>query len=125
MNNLRKVIILLVGILLSGAAMAQRAESLCFEKRYTFYFRVNSDELDDDYMGNSETKGLMYKEIGTLLSNPSEVDSLILLSSASPEGRYEINRRLARERSKMASTLVTPTSTSLLYLVARSWRTQT
>ena len=65
MNNLRKVIILLVGILLSGAAMAQRAESLCFEKRYTFYFRVNSDELDDDYMGNSETKGLMYKEIGT------------------------------------------------------------
>ena len=106
MNNLRKVIILLVGVLLSGAAMAQRAESLCFEKRYTFYFRVNSDELDDDYMGNSETKGLMYKEIGTLLSNPSEVDSIILLSSASPEGRYEINRRLARERSKMASTLV-------------------
>ena len=57
-------------------------------------------------MGNSETMARMEREIGALLENPESIDSLILMSSASPEGRFERNRTLAKERSKMANTLV-------------------
>ena len=70
MNNLRKTIILIVGVLLSCSAWAQEVSPLRVEKRYTFYFRVNSDKIDEDYMGNSETIAKMQEELAMALETP-------------------------------------------------------
>ena len=106
MGNLRKVFVLLLGLWSCCAVSAQDVDSLRFEKRYTFYFRVNSGELDMKYMSNSQTLSRMQYELESLLERPGVVDSLIIFSASSPEGRYERNKNLARERSKSAKNLV-------------------
>lgn len=106
MGNLRKIFILLLGLWGCCAAMAQDSDLLRFEKRYTFYFRVNSDEVDKNYMTNSETLARMQYELGSLLERPEAIDSLVLYSTSSPEGRYERNQVLSKDRSKMAKNLV-------------------
>lgn len=106
MVNLRKILILIVGVLLSSAAWAQEVSPLRVEKRYTFYFRVNSDKIDEEYMGNSETIARMQEELAMVLESPDMIDSLILKSTSSPEGSVERNRALAQQRSKSARALV-------------------
>ena len=106
MNNLRKTIILIVGVLLTCSAWAQEVSPLRVEKRYTLYFRVNSDKIDEDYMGNSETIAKMQEELAMALETPEMIDSLILKSTSSPEGSVERNRELAQQRSKSARALV-------------------
>lgn len=106
MNYFRKATALLIGLMVFCVTWAQDTDVLRFEKRYTFYFRVNSDQIDEGYMGNAETIARLQRELGTLLERPDAVDSLILMSSSSPEGRLERNQALARGRSKMATNLV-------------------
>ena len=106
MNYFRKATALLIGLVVCCATWAQGTDVLRFEKRYTFYFRVNSDRIDKGYMGNAETIAQLQRELGTLLERPDAVDSLLLMSSSSPEGSLERNQVLARGRSKMATNLV-------------------
>ena len=106
MNYFTKAMALFVGLMVFCTVSAQDANSLRFEKRYTLYFRVNSNEIDRDYMNNSETIAKMQEELGMVLDNPQAIDSLILFSTASPEGSYARNKALSRDRSKMVKTIV-------------------
>lgn len=105
-NYLPKAFVLLIGLLLHFPAVAQGVDELRFEKRYTFYFKVNSDKIEADYMGNAETIERLRHELGTYLERPEAIDSLVLFSSSSPEGSLDVNKNLSRARSKMTTNLV-------------------
>ncbi len=71
------------------------------------YFRVNHTDIDSTYMGNTD----QIQEIITTLRNIRQDSTLNIVSvsfcgAASPEGSYELNRRLARGRLTSLEKLV-------------------
>ena len=70
------------------------------EKKYKIFFRINSPTIEKDFKGNEHAINQMVSDIRTTLKSEGSVpDSLLILSTASPDGNYEFNKRLARNRA--------------------------
>ena len=77
------------------------------EKRYNIFFRINSPEIDPSFQNNERAIEQMRKDIESTLALDGVVpDSLLILSTASPDGRYEFNKWLAKERAASTRKLI-------------------
>lgn len=90
------VFICLIAFALRGTA--QTVPDSTVEMRFRVFYPVGKTELREDYMGNAQT---LYR-IRKYLETSSRIDSITIYSSASPEGPYLLNRRLAAGRGKSA-----------------------
>ena len=76
-------------------------------KRYNLFFRINSPVIYEDFQDNAKTIATMRQDIeATLQMDGSVPDSLLILSTASPDGGYEFNKRLARNRAASTEKLL-------------------
>ena len=66
--------------------------------RFQIHYPVNSTEIHENYMGNARI--LPY--IQEFLQKSPRIDSITIYSSASPEGPYSVNKRLAMQRGMKA-----------------------
>lgn len=77
------------------------------QKRYNFFFAVNRATIDSTFKDNGKTLRQMREDItNTLKVKGSTPDSLLILSTASPDGRYSWNQRLAQMRSEKTTILL-------------------
>lgn len=84
-----------------GTLFAQQLAGRQSVKSYTLLFRIDSAELDTAYAANGTVAGSMLAELEWLLSAGNvTVDSVVITSSASPEGGWEDNRRLSVKRGE-------------------------
>ena len=105
--KLRKVyrflLCVLLGILSICQVSAQTSGSTSgahLSKRYNIFFKINSHTIDEDFRDNARTIETMRKDIeNTLNIDGALPDSLLILSTASPDGSYDFNRRLAQRRA--------------------------
>ncbi|WP_280672879.1 MULTISPECIES: DUF3575 domain-containing protein [unclassified Dysgonomonas] len=61
------------------------------------YYRVNRTEIDSGYMGNAKTLSLIKKIFAK--KTLEKDDFIVITSTASPEGGFDNNQRLAKERA--------------------------
>ena len=108
MKNVFSRIYLTVLLLVCGmVGYAQNADIQHVEKRYNIYFRVNSTVIENDFSSNSSTIETLRQDVSeTLQMKGAELDSLIIISSASPEGSLEYNRHLAMTRASNTKKLI-------------------
>ena len=101
MKNARPLILLtMLLILCSGLCYAQDENSIHLQKRYNIFFKINSHKIDYNFKDNARTINQMKCDIDTTLQLDGAVpDSLLILSTASPDGSYEFNRKLAQNRA--------------------------
>lgn len=84
------------------AVNAQRVQ-----KRYNIFFRINSPVIEREFQGNSHTLDQMKQDIDTTLAHDGNVpDSLLILSTASPDGSYKFNKWLAGARAESTEKLL-------------------
>ena len=103
----RLFLIALLSILCVCSASAQEYKNTYIEKRYNLFFRINSPIIDDDFKDNARTIATMREDIETTLKLEGSVpDSLLILSTASPDGSYEFNKRLAKNRATHTEKLL-------------------
>ena len=88
------VFICLIGLALRGAAQTPSDSSVAM--RFRIYYPVGKSELREDYMENAKT----LQHIQKYLEHSSKIDSITIYSYASPEGPYQLNKRLATNRGK-------------------------
>ena len=67
------------------------------EDEFTFYFRRNRTDLDPAFLWNPDQMSLFDK----LLGRDIHIDSVMVYAFASPEGNYEHNVWLSRERAEV------------------------
>lgn len=71
------------------------------------YFRVNRTEIDSAYMGNAARIKDILSTLRIISKDSSlRITEIFFCGTASPEGSYELNRRLARERLSSLERLV-------------------
>lgn len=110
--KMRKLYAILIALLwvLSGISLSGQEKSTYnphIEKRYNLFFRINSPVIDKDFKDNARTIETMREDIETTLQLDGAVpDSLLILSTASPDGGYEFNRRLAKNRAASTEKLL-------------------
>ena len=88
------VFICLIGLALRGAAQTPSDSSVAM--RFRIYYPVGKSQLREDYMENAKT----LQHIQKYLEHSSQIDSITIYSYASPEGPYQLNKRLATNRGK-------------------------
>ena len=106
----RLLVLALVLITLVGAAGAQntnKTNTQHVQKRYNIYFRINSPKIERGFQNNAQTLDKMKEDIeATLAQDGTLPDSLLILSTASPDGSYAFNRWLADARAKSTEKLL-------------------
>ena len=104
MNScINRVLLVLAGLMVCAFSFAQTASPNVqyIEKRYNIFFRINSTYIDQEFQGNRRTIEQMRKDIQSTLEVDGTVpDSLIIFSTASPDGRYSYNKWLASMRAE-------------------------
>lgn len=79
-------------------AQADKADSVYTNKstseKHSIYYPVSRTHLQEDYMGNDSS----LLDIRNYLKLSPHIDSIVIYSYASPEGPYEFNKYLSRER---------------------------
>lgn len=91
----------------SGLCRAQNQGVEHIEKRYNIFFRINSSRIESDFQNNSRTLETLRQDIFTTIQQDGAVpDSLVIISSASPDGAYEFNRNLAQKRAANTRKLI-------------------
>ena len=88
------VFICLIGLALQGAAQTPSDSTVAM--RFRIYYPVGKSQLREDYMENAKT----LQHIQKYLEHSSQIDSITIYSYASPEGPYQLNKRLATNRGK-------------------------
>ena len=108
MNNVRSLILFSIMLLLcSSVSHAHERSNQYIEKRYNIFFRINSPVIDKSFQGNERTIETMREDIQTTLQMDGAVlESLLILSTASPDGGYEFNKRLAKNRAASTEKLL-------------------
>lgn len=77
------------------------------QKRYNLFFEVNRTNIDSTFKDNGKTLRQMREDITNTLNIKGAIpDSLLILSTASPDGRYSWNKRLAQLRAERTATLL-------------------
>lgn len=106
-NRCSHIFIALLLILSGMVGYAQESQNQYIEKRYNIFFRVNRHEIDKSFKDNARTIEQMKQDIDTtLLLDGAVPDSLLILSTASPDGSYEFNKRLARNRARSTEKML-------------------
>lgn len=83
------------------AQNTKRSREQHVQKRYNIFFRINEHKIDKSFKDNERTINQMITDIKTTLELDGMVpDSLLILSTASPDGSYEFNKFLASERAR-------------------------
>ena len=94
------VVLGILAICQVSAQTVEPASSAHLSKRYNIFFKINSHTIDEDFRDNARTIETMRKDIeNTLKIDGTLPDSLLILSTASPDGSYDFNRRLAQRRA--------------------------
>lgn len=109
MKPICRILITVAGLLAGIVSYAQTDATYNphIEKRYNLFFRINSPVIDEDFQDNARTIATMREDIETTLQLDGAVpDSLLILSTASPDGGYEFNKRLARNRAASTEKLL-------------------
>ena len=106
--KISKYILTFVLAILCGSFVgAQNTHYQRVNKRYNIFFRINSDKVEEDFSNNQRAISQMKEDIETTLQLDGGVpDSLLILSTASPDGRYEFNKRLAIRRAESTKRLL-------------------
>lgn len=95
-SNLIFVVILSFNI---NSMFAQQMEIQQTEKSYTLLFKVDCQTIDTTYCSNSTILNKLEAELDKLLTTAeATVDSVVIVSSASPDGDSRYNYRLSVER---------------------------
>lgn len=107
---------ILMMIACSGEIMAQKATvhgdgpshtATSISHTYRLYYRWDEVDIDSSYLRNTDNM----REIVNHLHNSPRIDSIAIWSYASPEGIYEHNAKLARERAVAARDFILANST--------------
>lgn len=107
MNRKRLILYLLAALTFCTGALAQSTGNPHIEKRYNIFFRINSPKIEENFKDNARTLAQMKSDIETTLELDGAVpDSLLILSTASPDGGYEFNKRLAKNRAASTEKLL-------------------
>lgn len=87
---------------------AERRRSLMrVQKRYSIFFRINRPEIDSTFHDNGKTLEQIRQDIETTLEVDGAIpDSLLILSTASPDGSYAFNKWLAGARAESTEKLL-------------------
>ena len=88
------VFICLITLTLRGVAQTPSDSSVAM--RFRISYPVGKAELEEDYMENSK----FLQHIQKNLEHFSQIDSIVIYSYSSPEGPYQLNKRLAANRGK-------------------------
>ena len=85
----------------------RKTEAQRIQKRYNIFFRINSPKIDTTFQDNARTLKRMKADIDSTLAHDGAIpDSLLILSTASPDGSYAFNQKLARARSESTEALL-------------------
>ena len=86
---------------------AQDCPGQYISKRYNIFFEINHSDIDSTFKDNGKTLRQMRADISATLNVAGAVpDSLLILSTASPDGRWIYNKQLARHRAQKTSRLL-------------------
>ena len=98
-------LLLILGCLVCALSVASAQERI--EKRYSIFFRVSNSEIDRTYLENGHVIETMVEDIKTTLAVDGYTpDSLLIYASASPEGSYELNEKLAHSRANATKAFI-------------------
>ena len=98
---------MLLALLNVQTGYAQKEDNLHITKRYNLFFRINRTEIDPDFQNNARAIDQMKADIeATLALDGAVPDSLLILSTASPDGSYEFNKKLAIGRAASTKKLL-------------------
>lgn len=108
MSNLRSQILVVLLLFFSGGlCYAQKTGGQYVEKRYNIFFRINSSEIKSDFRDNDRTLETLRNDVHTtMLQDGAVPDSLLIISSASPDGGYDFNRSLAQNRAANTQKMI-------------------
>lgn len=104
----RLILLVLTGLMACVVSHAQAVSSNPHViKRYNIFFQINSWEIKEGFQDNRRTLEQMRKDIeATLAIDGTVPDSLIILATASPDGSYAHNKRLATNRAQSTKDLI-------------------
>ena len=78
--------------------ISRRAEA---NASYNIGFKVGRYDVDAEYAGNGEVIEGIRQQLDALLDNKTfDLDSVVITASASPEGEFNFNNTLSRQRSE-------------------------
>jgi len=100
-NVLAAVLILVTAAVCKAGSDSHVSDSVVV-MRFHLYYPVNSTEIHEDYMSNP----LLLRRINEFLEKSPRIDSIIINSSASPDGPYAKNRNLAHQRGLKAKEYI-------------------
>lgn len=76
--------------------------SRAISEEFHIHYRFDRSDIDPDYRDNRNSTELLKQH----LQDASRIDSIIIHVYSSPDGVYEYNARLARQRAAAAETLI-------------------
>ena len=107
MKTWKYILTFVLAILCSSFIGAQNSQYQRVNKRYNVFFRINSDKIDPDFSTNERAISQMKEDIeATIKIDGGVPDSLLILSTSSPDGSYEFNKRLAIRRAASTKKLL-------------------
>lgn len=103
----RLILCFIATLVFCSSVLAQDTGNPHIEKRYNIFFRINSPKIEENFKDNARTLSQMKSDIETTLELDGAVpDSLLILSTASPDGGYQFNKRLAQRRAASTKKLL-------------------
>lgn len=85
----------------AGSLLAQQTVIRQTDQSYTLLFNIDSHTVDTAYCSNDAVLDQIETGLGRLLSvSGVMIDSVVIVSSASPDGRNSYNYRLSAERGQ-------------------------
>lgn len=108
MNAFRSLLTLTLVLFLGClTGYAQESANQHISKRYNIFFEINKYSFDKNFRDNARTIEIMREDIETTLKMDGVLpDSLLILSTASPDGRYSWNQVLAKNRAASTQKLL-------------------
>ena len=109
MKFVRRISLIFVSLFVAAVCLAQTAAVATshIEKRYNIFFRINSAQIDSTFKNNARAIDKMRSDLEITLAVDGTVpESILILASASPDGRLEFNRQLARNRAESTRQLL-------------------
>lgn len=98
----RALMILLSFLLVVPTYADMDRYSRAISEEFHIHYRFDRTDIDPEYRDNRNSTELLKQH----LQNASRIDSIIIHVYSSPDGVYEYNARLARQRAAAAETLI-------------------
>ena len=96
-RGLNRKIVLILSLLICGFSQGSAQE-------YSVYFRVGNSGIDPTYMNNAST----LRSIDSLLTaGDVDITSLLIHGYSSPEGGYQLNKKLSEQRAASVKNYIT------------------